>query len=56
MARKPLTVHRIVGTALAAATISTMLGGFVATGAAQAAAPVAAKCVPGSGNPLNPCP
>jgi len=56
MARKPLTVHRIVGTALAAATISTMVGGFVATGTADAAAPVSAKCTPGSGNPLNPCP
>ena len=57
MSRKSLTVHRIAATVIAAAIVSTTLGGLTASGSAQALAQAPmAKCIPGSGNPLNPCP
>ena len=55
MAHHTRTVHRLVGTAVAATIAVTTLAGLTATGPAHAAAPMA-KCIPGSGNPLNPCP
>ena len=57
MSRKTITVHRIIGTIVAATIVSTTLGGLAPTTPAHAlaVAPMA-KCIPGSGNPLNPCP
>jgi hypothetical protein len=57
MSRKSLNVHRIAATVITAAIVSTTLGGLTAAGSAQALSQVSmAKCIPGSGNPLNPCP
>ena len=55
MAHRTRTVHRLVGTVVAATIAMTTLAGLTASGPAHAAAPMA-KCIPGSGNPLNPCP
>ena len=55
MSRKARIVRRLVGTAFVAAVASTTLVGLATTGQAQAVA-VTAKCIPGTGNPLNPCP
>ena len=58
MPRKALIVRRLVGTAFVAAVASTTLVGLATIGQAQAvgvAAPMA-KCIPGTGNPMNPCP
>jgi hypothetical protein len=56
MSRNTITVQRIVGTVVAA-TIVSIFGGLTATTPAHAlaVAPMA-KCIPGSGSPLNPCP
>jgi hypothetical protein len=57
MSRKSLTVHRIAATVIAATIMSTALGGLMSAGSAQALTHTPmAKCIPGQGNPLNPCP
>jgi len=58
MSRKARIVRRLVGTAFVAAVGSTTLVGLATTGQAQAVAVAApmVKCIPGTGNPLNPCP
>lgn len=54
MSTKKLTAHRVVGV-FAATIVSITLGGLATTTTVHAAVPMA-KCVPGTGNPLNPCP
>jgi hypothetical protein len=51
-------IRRLVGTVFAATVASTTLVGLATTAHAQTARSVApmAKCLPGTGNPLNPCP
>jgi hypothetical protein len=48
----------IVGAVLAATVASATLVGLATTAHAQTAVSAApmAKCIPGTGNPLNPCP
>jgi hypothetical protein len=50
--------RRLVGTVFAATVASTTLVGLATTAHAQTAVSAApmAKCIPGTGNPLNPCP
>ena len=57
MSRKALNAYRLSHVAVAAVIAATTLAGLTATGSAHTAvaAPMA-KCIPGSGNPLNPCP
>ncbi|HEY3485308.1 MAG TPA: hypothetical protein VGK49_07980 [Ilumatobacteraceae bacterium] len=47
--------HRLAATAVAAVIATTTLAGVAAVGQAHAA-PAMAQCVPGTGNPMNPCP
>jgi hypothetical protein len=49
-------VRRLVGTAFAATVAATALAGFTTTAQPAAAAAPMAKCIPGTGNPMNPCP
>jgi hypothetical protein len=51
MSTKKFTARRLVGTVLTATIVSFTLGGLAMPAEAHAA-----KCIPGSGNPLNPCP
>ena len=50
MSTKKLTARRLVATVITATIMSVTVGGLISTEAH------AAKCIPGSGNPLNPCP
>ena len=58
MSLRTAIIRRIVGTVFVATVASTTLGGLAATAHAQTAGSAApmAKCLPGTGNPLNPCP
>jgi hypothetical protein len=57
MSRTSHTAHRIAAAVIAATIVSTALGGLTSAGSAQALANAPmAKCIPGQGNPLNPCP
>ena len=51
MSTKKLTARRLVATVVTATVVSVTLGGLTMPAEAHAA-----KCIPGSGNPLNPCP
>jgi hypothetical protein len=51
MSTKKLTARRLVGTILTATIVSVPLVALTTIADAHAA-----KCIPGSGNPLNPCP
>lgn len=57
MSFRTAIIRRLVGTVFAATVASTTLVGL-ATAHAQTAASAApmAKCIPGTGNPMNPCP
>ena len=51
MSTKKLTARRLVGTVITATIMSVTVGGLATSTEAHAV-----KCIPGSGNPLNPCP
>jgi hypothetical protein len=51
MSSKKLTARRLVSTVLTATIVSVPLVALTTTTEAHAV-----KCIPGSGNPLNPCP
>ena len=51
MSTKKLTARRRVASVITATIMSVTVGGLTTTTEAHAA-----KCIPGSGNPLNPCP
>ena len=56
MSTKKLTVHRLVATAFATAVMSITLALATAGQSQTVSAAAMAKCIPGTGNPLNPCP
>jgi hypothetical protein len=58
MSLRTAIIRRLVGTVIAATVASTSLVGLATTAHAQTAASAApmAKCIPGTGNPMNPCP
>jgi hypothetical protein len=58
MSLRTAITRRLVGTVIAATVASATLVGLATTAHGQTAVSAApmAKCIPGTGNPMNPCP
>jgi hypothetical protein len=58
MSLRTAIIRRRVGTVFAATVASATLVGLATTAHVQTAVSAApmAKCIPGTGNPMNPCP